>query len=181
MNLHAKNPSQRKLKRPLKTILILLSFILCLPPKAKAQEKKSSVNLELGLQIYEWSSVYLGIMNSRHLRRPIGNSDLFQTTTFYYENSFLDKTFTEGQSIGLNCSFGTNYLKVGVDGRYAFIKDAMSLYLGPSIRAGYKHIWLDFSYQWNPAARVFSDENARLPLGLARLRIVGNIPLNRKK
>jgi|GEM_PF-4346034 len=120
-------------------------------------------------------------MNSRHLRRPLGNSDLFQTTTFYYENSFLDKKVAEGQSIGLNFSLGTNYLKVGIDGRYAFISDEVSLYLGPSIRAGYKHIWLGFSYQWNPSARIFSDENARLPLGLARLRIVGTIPLYPKK
>jgi hypothetical protein len=178
MNLLKKNSSKRKPARLLKAILILLSFIHCLPKQAKAQGNKSTVNIELGLQAHEWTSIYAGIMNSRHLRAPSWKTDLFQTSTFYYENAFLDERFKGAESFGLNFSVGSNFLKLGLDGRYTFFEGSALLYIGPALRVGYKYIWFDAAYQFHPLSNIF--QGPRLPLQTIRMRLVANIPIYRK-
>ena len=165
-------------KPVIKMLSLLVSLFIANPNSSVAQENKSTVNLELGIQVHEWTSIYAGIMNSRHLRAPSWKTDLFQTSTFYYENAFLDERFKGAESFGLNFSVGSNFLKLGLDGRYTFFEGSALLYIGPAFRVGYKYIWLDAAYQFHPLSNIF--QGPRLPLQTIRMRLVANIPIYRK-
>ncbi len=142
---------------------------------------QTTINITASYQPYEKQSIYLGVLIHSKLIWPDIKRDLYYFSTYYGEKYIADPDFKNIYAIGGSFLVGGEYVYLGFNERIVFQEKSNRVDFGPTIRLGYKYVWLEMSRQFNTIDNLFSEtvtEKVGLDNFEDNFKIVITIPIH---